>query len=171
MRGYKIAKDKERRGICVSNDCGEVIGEIYKTSKRGLEKENNFLFSFRSQEVSFGIQKGRILFAAYRYSISGMEFIFKDNPLKSLLYFCVEGEVRGDAVKLEENWNKEIEVKTKKKELAVIRPFTWKTGADLSVSEDVTEDSFLFPLIVLTYFLYKVYKDETAFIDGLIEWV
>lgn len=41
----------------------------------------------------------------------GNAYAFKDKVGNSLLYFCVEDDIDGQSIRVEENWSKEIEVK------------------------------------------------------------
>src|SRR5699024_4325160 len=87
-----------------------------------------------------------------------LHILLKDKTGNSLLYFCVVGNIDGQDIRIEENWRSEIEVKTDQVRIATIKAneFTFKTT--IRTEGNICESSLLFAVIVLMYFMYKIYK-------------
>lgn len=109
-----------------------------------------------------------MLFAAYRFQLNGEEFQLKDNKLNSVLYFCVSGTIHGKIWRIEENWDQEIEVSVDGKKVALIKPKSF-LGADLLIDAEASRHPLLFSLTCLMYFMLKIYREETEFIEDVME--
>ena len=162
----------EKKSVNVLNNDDHVIAEVKKLSFSGNEKGKTFVLEQNGEQSILGIKKGRLIFATYRFQINDEEFILKDNPVNSILYFCVNGVIHGKKLRIEENWNKEIELKVDGQKVALIKPKSLALEATVLMNEEALHHSQLFSLTCLMYFMYKIYKDETEIIENMIgEWL
>src|SRR5690625_2264649 len=158
--------------ITVENDMKERVGYIKKADMYQCEKGHAFSYSTNDdQTIRMGIQKRGIknLFVAtYLIDLENKKYILKDQPVKNLLYFCVEGEIDGQIIKIEENWSGDIEVKVDDDQIAtiILNELTFKTT--IHFVNHMKETSILFAITILMYFMFKIYKDESEFIQELL---
>ncbi len=171
MLSFKI-KDvlilHDKKSVTVLDEQDRIVGEIKKTTVPGNEKGTTFVFEQEGVRARLGIKKGRLLFAAYRFQLNGEEFQLKDNKLNSVLYFCVSGTIHGKIWQIEENWDQEIEVSVDGKKVALIKPKSF-LGADLLIDAEASRHPLLFSLTCLMYFMLKIYREETEFIEDVME--
>lgn len=171
MLSFKI-KDvlilNDKKSVTVLDGQDHKIGEIKKTTVPGNEKDTTFVFEQEGVKATLGIKKGRLLFATYRFQINGEEFQLKDNTLNSVLYFCVSGTIHGKKLRIEENWDQEIEVRVDGKKVALVKPKSF-LGADLLIDAEASRHGLLFSLTCLMYFMLKIYRKESEFIEDIIE--
>lgn len=163
---------KKGRTLTVENEEKESIGVIKKADISGCEKGH--VFSFTANDgtpVVMGIKKRSIknlLVATYVIRTERNTYTLKDKAGNSLLYFCVEGEIDGKNIRIEENWSKEIEVKVDQTHIATIKPDDYSFKAIILVEDNIFVSSTLFAVTVLLYFMYKIYKNESEFIESIL---
>lgn len=158
--------------IQVENSDKESVGMIEKADLPGCEKRSAMSFTtYTGSKIQMGIKKRTVknfLVATYLIESEEGSYVLKDKPGNSLLYFCVVGKMNDQDIRIEENWNNEIEVKIDKNHVATIKTneFTFKTT--IFMEDTVSELSVLFAVIILMYFMYKVYKNETDVIENIL---
>ena len=158
--------------IQVENIAKESVGNIEKADISGCEKGNVVSFTAHNgSQIKIGIKKRNIknlLVATYIIETEEETYFLKDKPGNSLLYFCVVGNIDGQDIRIEENWNSEIEVKIDNIHVSTIKAndFTFKTT--IFIEDNINESSLLFAVVVLMYFMYKIYKNESEFIENLL---
>ena len=156
------------KGITILDNEDQTIAEILKTSVPGNEKGKTFILKQNGKEAVLGIKKGRLFFATYRFQIDGEEFTFKDNPINSILYFCVDGIINGQKLRFEENWKEEIDVIIDGQKVAFIKP-RLSLEATILMDKETISNSLLFSLTCLMYFMFKIYKDESDVVESIID--
>src|SRR5690625_44528 len=163
----------KKKVLVVENDMKERVGFIKKADMVNCEKGHAFSFSTNNDDrsIQMGIQKRRIkdlLVPTYLIHMEGRQYNLRDKPIKNLLYFCVEGDIDGQSIKIEENWNGHIEVRVDDTHIATIElnEFTFKTT--IYIANNIVETSILFAVTILMYFMFKIYKDESEFIQELL---
>src|SRR5690625_3982359 len=162
----------KKKVLSVVNDMKECVGYIKKAEMDKCEKGHTFSYSINDdQTVRMGIQKRGIksLFVpTYLIDMEDKKYTLKDQPVKNLLYFCVEGEIDGQIIKIEEKWSGDIEVKVDDDQIAtiILNELTFKTT--IHIVNHIKETSILFAITILMYFMFKIYKDESEFIKELL---
>ena len=163
---------KKKNVIQVENKEKESVGIIEKADISGCEKSSVVSFTAHNEsEIKIGIKKRRIknlLVATYIIETEEKTYFLKDKPGNSLLYFCVVGNIDGQDIHIEENWNSEIEVKIDQIHIATIKANEFTLKTTILAEENIYETSFLFAVIVLMYFMYKIYKNESEFIENIL---
>src|SRR5690625_682252 len=158
--------------IQVENNKRESVGNIEKADISGCEKGNVVSFTAHNgSQIKIGIKKRNIknlLVATYIIETEEETYFLKDKLGNSLLYFCVVGNIDGQDIRIEENWNSEIEVKIDQIHIATIKANEFTLKTTILVEESIYETSFLFAVIVLMYFMYKIYKNESEFIENIL---
>lgn len=163
---------KKEKAIALKNEAKKIIGRIEKADISGCEKGRVFSFTDNNEiTVRMGIKKRGIrnfLVATYVIKTERKTYFFKDKPGNSLLYFCVEGDIDGQDIRIEENWSEEIEVKMDQIHIATIKvnDITFKTT--ILTEDNIYESSIHFTVTVLMYFMYKIYKNESEFIESIL---
>lgn len=163
---------KKEKIIAVENEEKEIVGRIEKATISGCEKRHVFSFTDNNDNtVRMGIKKRGIknfLAATYVVKTENNTCFLKDKPGNSLLYFCVEGDIGGRDIRIEENWSKEIEVKIDQIHIATIKTNYLTLNTTILTEDSVSESSIHFAVTVLMYFMYKVYKNESEFIESIL---
>ncbi|MFC0015477.1 MULTISPECIES: hypothetical protein [Allobacillus] len=163
---------KKQNAIQVENSEKESVGSIKKADISGCEKRSVVSFTaHKGSKIKIGIKKRNImnlLVATYIIKTEEKTYFLKDKPGNSLLYFCVVGNIDGQEIRIEENWNSDIEVKIDHIQIATIKTdeFTYKTT--ILTEDSIFESSLLFAVTILMYFMYKIYKNESEFIEGIL---
>ena len=163
---------QKKHAIQVENMANESVGNIEKADISGCEKGNVVSFTAHNgPQIKIGIKKRNIknlLVATYIIETEEETYFLKDKPGNSILYFCVVGNIDGQDIRIEENWSSEIEVKTDQVRIATIKAneFTFKTT--IRTEDNICESSLLFAVVVLMYFMYKIYKNESEFIENIL---
>ncbi|HLR07718.1 MAG TPA: hypothetical protein VK136_00425 [Bacillota bacterium] len=115
----------KKKTLVVENDMKECVGYIKKADMVKCEKGHAFSFSINDdRSIQMGIQKRRIkdlLVPTYMIHMEDRQYNLRDKPIKNLLYFCVEGDIDGQSIKIEENWNGHIEVRADDTHIATIK--------------------------------------------------
>ena len=162
----------KKKVIQVENKEKERIGTIEKATISGCEKGSAVSFtSHKGFGIRMGIKKRNIknlLAAAYVIETEEKTYYLKDKPGNSLLYFCVVGNIDGQNIRIEENWGGEIEVKIDQIPIATIKSNELTLKTIVHTEDDINETSLLFAVIILMYFMYKIYKNESEFIENLL---
>lgn len=163
---------RKEKALAVENAEKELIGYIKKTDIPECEKGHAFSFTTNDEiTVMLGIKKRGIkdlLVAPYIVRSEGQDYKLKDRVGNSLLYFCVEGDIDGKSIKIEENWSGDVEVKVDGTHIATVKVNDLTLKTTIHIEEDIYESSILFAITILMYFMYKIYKNESGFIEELI---
>lgn len=163
---------KKGRALPVANEEKESIGFIEKADISGCEKGLAFTFTANDgTTVAMGIKKRDIknfLAATYVIRTEGETYTLEDKAGNSLLYFCVIGDIDGKNIRIEENWSKEVEVKVDQTHIATIKPDDFSFKTIILVEDNISEASTFFAVTVLMYFMYKIYKNESEFIENIL---
>lgn len=174
MKTYHF-KDKiimhKKKKISVENDRREKVGYIQAVEMDGCEKWSSFSFTSHEYSVKMGIQKRKVknlLAPTYVIRTVDEQFTLKDNFGKNLLYFSVTGDINGTRITIEENWDGNIDVKSNGDlpGIIILRDFALQT--EIQVAKDIDERSLYFAIVVLMYFMYKRYREESDFIEELL---
>src|SRR5699024_12051989 len=90
---------------------------------------HSFSFNTEKETTTRMVIKKRgiknILTATHIVESSKEHFTLKDKPGNSLLYFCVEGIINEQTVRIEENWDKELEIKVNNEHVALVKQHEW----------------------------------------------
>lgn len=175
MRLYQIDDVlfmRKNKGIFVYNKTDEKIGFISLIDMPECEKRHAFSFNPETgAPTRMGIKKRgikNILTATYIVESSKEHFTLKDKPGNSLLYFCVEGIINEQTVRIEENWDKELEIKVNNEHVALVKQHEWTLKTNIQIDDSIKESSILFSVIIFSLFFYKIYNDETNFIENIL---
>jgi len=160
------------QAITVENEAKKNIGSIRQAIMPACEKGH--AFSFTSQDdfsVMMGIKKRGIrnfLVATYFVQFNEKNYVLKDKIGNHLFYFCVTGNIEDKEIKVAENWSGDVEVMIDRTRIAIIKPGDIISKAILYMKDDIHESSPYFGISILMYFMYKIYKNESDFIEELL---
>ncbi|MBD8007586.1 hypothetical protein [Bacillus norwichensis] len=158
--------------LTVENEEKERIGTIEQANISGCEKGHVFSFTVDGgSPILLGIKKRSIknfFVATYVIQTEEKTYTLKDKAGNSLLSFCVEGNIESQNIRIEENWSQNLEIKVDQTHIATIKAndFTFKTT--ILMENNISESSTLFAITVLMYFMYKIYKNESEFIENIL---
>ena len=162
---------KKKNAIQVENREKESVGTIEEADISRCEKGSVVSFTaHKGSEVKIGIKKRNIknfLVATYIIETEEKTYFLKDKQGNSLLYFCVIGNIDEQDIRIEENWSNEIEVKINQIHIATIKPNEFTLKTTILTEDHICESSLLFAVIILMYFMYKIYKNESESIENI----
>jgi len=163
---------KKKHVIQVENKEKESVGTIKKSDMSGCEKRSVISFTTNNgSETKIGIRKRHIknlLVATYVIETETKTYYLKDKPGNSLLYFCVVGKIDGQDIRIEENWSSDIEVKVEKMHIATIKANEFTLKTTIHTEDNIYESSLHFAITILMYFMYKIYKNESDFVENIL---
>jgi len=174
MRKYQF-KDalfmREKNTISVEDEQQNQVGYIKLVNIPNCEKRHAFSFTIgENQVIKMGIKKRGItnfLVATYIVQTKGKEYTLIDKVGNNLLYFCVEGEIKKKKIRVEENWQGDMEVKIDGEQVAFVKGNEWTGETKIHIKAN-HESPLLLAITLLMYFMYKIYKDEADFIENLV---
>ncbi|WP_121640200.1 hypothetical protein [Virgibacillus sp. Bac330] len=152
----------------------EEVGYIRKTAANTLEKDRVFTYTSYDEEKYYvlGIKKNgwkRLVLTEYQLQTNSKKYHFKDKLGSNILYFCVMGEVENHQILIEESWAGDLKIKFNHNKVAKIKVASLSLKTTFQYEDTVEENSPLFALTILMYFMFKIYKDENKWIEGLLE--
>ena len=163
---------KKKNAIQVENREKESVGTIEKADISGCEKRSVVSFTaHKGSEIKIGIKKRNIknfLAATYIIETEEKTYFLKDKPGNSLLYFCVVGKIDEQDIRIEENWSSEIEVKIDQIHIATIKANEFTLKTTILTEDNIYESTLLFAVTILMYFMYKIYKNESEFVENIL---
>ena len=163
---------KKKNAIQVENREKESVGTIEKADITGCEKRSVVSFTaHKGSEIKIGIKKRNIknlLVATYIIETEEKTYFLKDKPGNSLLYFCVVGKIDEQDIRIEENWSSEIEVKIDQIHIATIKANEFTLKTTILTEDNIYESTLLFAVTILMYFMYKIYKNESEFVENIL---
>lgn len=158
--------------LSLENEDNKTVGSIEKTDISGCEKGHSFSLTLNDGTTTMiGIKKRGIknfLTATYVIKTEDTTYMLKDKAGDNLLYFCILGEIDGKSIRIEENWQNEIEVKIERLHIATIKKDEFSLKSFILIEDDFAESSTFFAITVLMYFMHKIYKNESSFIESLL---
>ena len=163
---------KKKNAIQLENEEKESVGTIQKADISGCEKKSVVSFAaHKESEIKLGIKKRNIknlLVATYIIETEEKTYFLKDKPGNSLFYFCVIGNIDEQDIRIEENWSNEIEVKIDQIHIATIKANEFTLKTTILIEDNIYESSLLFAVTILMYFMYKIYKNESEFVENIL---
>ncbi|TSB47489.1 hypothetical protein [Alkalicoccobacillus porphyridii] len=168
MSSFSMIKKDQQFLVC--NSDGVVLAEIHKLHAAPYEKGHAFIYKSKdnASAIHLGIKKGRLLFAQYLLQIESESYTLQDHKAKTLLYFAVSGKINGKQIDVEENWNEHIDLRVAGEKVAILKPYAIRSGANIDIVHEAKNELYL-SILALFYFMYQIYKEETAFVEDLIE--
>lgn len=165
-----FSKDKH---LILKNPEGEEVGFVSREAVEGYEKNHVFSYtSFdRQNKITLGIRRSgfkRIVMAEYEVHVNGNVYELKDKIGNNFLYFCVTGRLEDQLVHFEENWEREVEVTIQGQNVASIRENKKDLRAAFQFNDEVEERSVLFGSTILMYFMLKIYRKESGFLEDFL---
>lgn len=176
MRIYKLqdvihfSKDKR---LLLRNDKDQEVGFISREDISGYEKKHVFSYTSIDEQskVIVGIKKSgltRLIAPKYGVITKDHEYELQDKIGNNILYFCVKGVLDNKKIVIEENWDRNIEIKVEKQIVAYIRKKKSDLFAFYQLEDHIEENSLLFSVTILMYFMFKIYNQETEFIQDIL---
>lgn len=184
------------RPIEVRDDAGDVIGRIVRGQLEGCEKSGTFRFEpGEGAATTLGVRKvtarsilGRLLRPTYVVEHEGQQWELKDLPGENIIYFAVAGDVDGHRLRIRQNWDDSVEVKTRREgagrgdgsgggsgDVRLARFETGEILARTTVEIDVSllgaesdpRGTALFGTLLLLPFLHRIYSEESGIVEDV----
>lgn len=162
----------KEKAIAVENEGNKQVGFIKKIAMPECEKGHAFSFTTNNTSiVRVGIKKRGIkdLFVpSYLIQTNDKNYRLKDKAGNNLFYFCVEGKMDEQSIRVEENWSGDVEINVNGSNYALIRSNDFTLKTTIEFVDDIRESSALFGVTLLMYFMYKIYKNESEFMEEML---
>lgn len=163
---------QKEKALIVENDKSDRIGYIKMIDMDNCEERHSFSFTTdKDHTVMMGIKKRNItnfFVATYLIRTKKKDYILKDRVGNNFLYFCVNGNINNQSIRIEENWSGNIEIKVDNLHIATLKTNEFSIKTTILIKNDIDEKSILFAVTILMYFMYKIYKNESELIENLL---
>ncbi|WP_088810144.1 MULTISPECIES: hypothetical protein [Listeria] len=158
----------------LKDENGKIVALIKKEVHSDREKDNSYIYTAPDGTMIGQIHRKntgikRFILAEYEFYYEGKRFELKDKVGNSMLYFSVIAEFLDQKILIEENLNEDVDLHANDKLLATILTGDSFFTISFSFDDNVDTHSHLFVLLVLMYFMLKIYKDETGVVDDIID--
>lgn len=158
----------------LKDEYGKIIAFIKKEVHSDREKDNSYIYTSADGAIMGQIHRKntglkRFLLAEYEFNYGEERFYLKDKVGNSMLYFSVMAEFPNQKILIEENLNEDVDLHANDERLASILTGDSFFTVSFSFNDSITPHSNLFVLLVLMYFMLKIYKDETGVVDDIID--
>lgn len=169
---FKISIEDDFTSILLINEQGQKIGDIEKDVMRKCDDQ--FTYTYRpvgGSQVTMGMKKRKLAdlnIAKYILVSNDGTTVFKERAGSNLLRFRVDGKIDNDFISIEEN--KEGGMESILNNVSVITVIDGY-GNDKTVIEtvdDIDEHSTMFAVSALMFFMYKLYKRESWYIEEML---
>src|SRR5699024_1415313 len=159
----KVIDQEGYQGIKIQNSNNEFVGDIFKATVSGCDDKNTYGFKHANGlEVILGLQLRRFKdfnVAKYTVECQGEHFTLKEKKLRNFMNFQVDGVINDQSYVFKDD-----------KEVTLIM---YKNNDLIATMDDrniyVEEVSYLETgLLVLMYFMYKLYKREDYHLARLL---
>ncbi|GAB3059728.1 hypothetical protein ACFOU0_05260 [Salinicoccus sesuvii] len=170
---FKLSVDSNKKVLSIEDDDNETVGHVEKTVLKNCEEQNTYSYTATvGTIVTLGLKRRRFKdmnISKYITVINGTQYVFKEKPGRNLLKFKVVGQLDAHRMKVEENSDGDMEAYIDKKHIATVKEKG--PGGQTIMTTDSELDGMPgeFGIIVLMYFMYKLYKRETWHIAKLLE--
>ncbi|MFC3418567.1 hypothetical protein ACFOLA_03645 [Salinicoccus hispanicus] len=170
---FKLSVDSNRKVLAIEDKNNEAVGYVEKAVLKNCEEQNTYSYtSIRGTTVILGLKRRRFKdmnISKYIIVTDDAQHVFKEKPGRNLIQFKVVGQLDEHYMKVEENSDGDMEAHIDKKYVATVK----EKGADgntaIMADSELDDLSMKFGIIVLMYFMYKLYKRETWDVAKLLE--
>lgn len=158
--------------ITLENSEGKQIGSIEQEDRRGYKDNEGFTYrNAEGRSYYLGKKPSRfpILSAAYGLAGEKRTYYLKSKAGTSFLYFRMAGKVDKRPVVIEENWKEGLDLSIKGRKLASFYPGATFFKVTYEVSEEIEENTPMFALAILMYFMHKIYQKENKMLEEIFQ--
>lgn len=158
--------------IIVENSLGEEVGSVYQEDRRGYTDKEGFTYRTAEGQMHYlGRKSSRFPKMGVEYGLAGetRTYYLKRKTAGSLLYFRIEGKIDKKPVVLEENWKEGLNLSMKGRKLASVYPGTTFFKVTYEVSKEVEENTPIFALIILMYFVHMRHQKQNHMLEEIFQ--
>lgn len=159
----KVIDKEEHQGVTIINSSNEVVGDVFATTISGCDEKNSYGFQHvNGTEILLGLQRRRfkdLNVAKYTVEYNGKRFTFKERKLKNFMNFRADGTVLDIPYVFKDD--KEVTLTMHKEDDLI------GTMNDHKIFVEDTTDIET-ALLILMYFMFKLYKREDYHISRLL---
>lgn len=170
---FKLSVDSNSKVLAIEDDNNETVGHVEKAVLKNCEEQNTYSYTTTGgTAVTLGLKRRRfkdLNISKYIIVTEDAQHVFKEKPGRNLLQFKVVGQLDEHHMKVEENSDGDMEAYIDKKHVATVKEKG--SGGNTAIMTDSELDDLpgKFGIIVLMYFMYKLYKRETWYVAKLLE--
>ncbi|MCG1010882.1 hypothetical protein J4760_12700 [Salinicoccus sp. ID82-1] len=170
---FKLSVDSNRKVLAIEDDHDETVGYVEKAVLKNCEEQNTYSYtSTRGTSVVLGLKRRRFKdmnISKYIIVTDDVQHVFKEKPGRNLLQFKIVGEVDDHHMKVEENSDGDMEAHIDKRYVATVKEKGPNGNTVIMADTELDDLSMKFGIIVLMYFMFKLYKRETWDVANLLE--
>lgn len=159
------------RSVKVINDNDEAIGCIEKDVLKKCEEKYTYSFTkMDGHKVTLGLKRRKfrdLNIANYIIASEGRTIFLKEKAGKNLLRFRVKGKVDSRQVYIKEDEEGNMIVLIDGRLTSTVVEHSPEKVA-ITVEDDVKEDDIIFGIMILMFFMFKLYKREPWHIEELL---
>ncbi|MCK1976898.1 hypothetical protein LNK15_07515 [Jeotgalicoccus huakuii] len=159
----KVIDQEQHQGVTILNEKNELIGDIFATTISGCDDKNTYGFKHKSgTEILLGLQNRRfkdLNVAKYTVEYQGVHYTLKERKLRNFMNFHVEGVVDNTTYIFKDDKEVTLTMYRDDDLLGTMNDHKIYTGETSDVETC---------LIILMYFMYKLYKREDYHLAKLL---
>ncbi|AKG74511.1 hypothetical protein [Salinicoccus halodurans] len=161
----------DHRSVKIINDMERVVGHIEKDVLRKCEERYTYAFTpLDGSKVIVGLKRRKfkdLNIANYIIAAGETTMFLKERAGKNLLHFRVKGHVGENHMYIKEDEEGNMNVFIDRGKAAVVNEHSAEK-ISIIIEDKIEENSVVFAVVILMFFMFKLYKRESWYIEELL---
>lgn len=168
---FQATMDENYRSVQIINDTDEAVGYIEKDVLRKCEEKHTYSFMPKEgHKVTVGLKRRKfrdLNIANYVIVAEKKTMFMKEKAGKNLLRFRVKGDIGSSYMYIKEDEEGNMDVFIDGSQAAAVNEHSQEKVL-IAVSDEMEENSIVFAVVILMFFMFKLYKRESWHIEELL---
>lgn len=168
----KIRSNYSDREVVVEDEKGKLVGTIHNAEAEKCDIRNTYSFTNNDDDqyiLALKLLRFWDLNVGKYFVISGdTTEVIKEIPGQNLILFRAEGKIDAERFVAKETNDGHLKLLLDKKTVCTIEEQPGVVGAFIEMYEDVDENSKVFAICVLMYFMFKQYLRQPSVLDDVL---
>lgn len=168
---FQATIEEDRKSVQIINDADDTAGYIEKDVLRKCEEKHTYSFTPKDgRKVTVGLKRRKLRdlnIANYIIAADETTMFMKEKAGKNLLRFRVKGNIGSTYMYIKEDDGGNMDVFIDGSQAAAVNEHS-PEKVSITVNDEIEEDSIVFAVLVLMFFMFKLYKRESWHIEELL---
>lgn len=159
------------KALLLRDEHEHITGYVSFKKDKDYEDQRLFCFQDNNNNTTLGINKTglmRLVRTSYTLTHNDTYYTLQEKLGPNLIYFCVTGTIHSHTIIIEENWDKDVEIKVDGVKLGVMHGTKKDAFIVYHLEDALLTNQALFGLAILSYFIYQVFLKDADFIMQLL---
>ncbi|WP_020008055.1 hypothetical protein [Salinicoccus albus] len=169
---FKVSLKDDLASILMINEQGEKVGDIQRDVMRKCDDQFTYTYTpVKADKVTMGMKTRKLRdlnIAKYILVTSEGTTIFKERAGSNLLRFRVDGKISDNFISIEENKDGGMELILDNVSIITVTDGPGNEKTVIEMVDDIDEYSIVFAVSALMFFMYKLYKRESWYIEEML---